>query len=83
MTINDIYLFIACPSTLTLPTIRNTAACYIPSYCTGVSCCVEVPLVGRSFLVSALIDGCNMKLNLEIEKRTVNISLIGYTWGKI
>ncbi|CAC5379438.1 unnamed protein product [Mytilus coruscus] len=70
-----------CPATLTLPTISNTVTCHIPDYCTGVTCCVEAPLIGRSFLVSALIDGCNMKLNLGIEKRTVTVSLIGYSWG--
>jgi hypothetical protein len=76
------FLFIACPASLTLPAITRTVACYIPDYCTGVSCCVEVPLIGRSFLVSVFVDGCDMKLNLWIEKRSVSISLIGYSWGK-
>ncbi|XP_052071171.1 uncharacterized protein LOC127709609 [Mytilus californianus] len=56
--------------------------CYIPSYCTGINCCIEVDQIGKTFNVYALLDGCNWRLTLGIERRKIDISLLDYNWGQ-
>ena len=67
---------------MTLPKIHSSVTCYIPDYCTGINCCVEVGKIGKSFNAYALLDGCNWKLSVGVEKRSFNISLTEYEWGK-
>ncbi|XP_076116682.1 uncharacterized protein LOC143084161 [Mytilus galloprovincialis] len=71
-----------CPLNMTLPKIHSSVSCYIPDYCTGISCCIEVGKIGKSFSTYALMDACNWKLSVGIEKRSFNISLSNYEWGK-
>lgn len=78
-----LYIFLACPLTLSLPKIHSTISCVLSSQCTGVTCCVEVGKIRKSFTVRADIDGCNMKLSFGIEKRHYEIPLIDYKWGKL
>ncbi|VDI06314.1 Hypothetical predicted protein [Mytilus galloprovincialis] len=69
-----------CPLNMTLPKIHSSVSCYIPDYCTGISCCIEVGKIGKSFSTYALMDACNWKLSVGIEKRSFNISLSNYEW---
>ena len=82
-TIYDILYFIACPKSadMTLPKIRGTVSCYVPDYCTGIDCCVDVGKIGKSFRIYALLDACNWKLSIGIEKRAFNFTIIDYKWG--
>ncbi|CAG2189963.1 unnamed protein product [Mytilus edulis] len=72
-----------CPksSDMTLPKIRGTVSCYVPDYCTGIDCCVDVGKIGKSFRIYALLDACNWKLSIGIEKRAFNFTIIDYKWG--
>ncbi|VDH91582.1 Hypothetical predicted protein [Mytilus galloprovincialis] len=74
----------ACPksSDMTLPKIRGTVSCYVPDYCTGIDCCVDVGKIGKSFRIYALLDACNWKLSIGIEKRAFNFTIIDYKWGE-
>jgi hypothetical protein len=49
-------IYTACPKNMTLPKIRGTVNCFIPDYCTGIECCVEVGKIGKSFKLYALLD---------------------------
>ncbi|VDI41394.1 Hypothetical predicted protein [Mytilus galloprovincialis] len=69
-----------CPPAVNLPPIETSMTCYIPNYCTGINCCIEVDQIGKSFNVYALLDGCNQRLTLGIERRKIDISLIEYDW---
>ncbi|CAG2190929.1 unnamed protein product [Mytilus edulis] len=73
----------ACPVSLSLPKIHSTISCVLSAHCTGVTCCVEVGKIRKSFTVYANIDGCNLKLSFGIEKRHFEIPLINYNWGKL
>ncbi|VDI42060.1 Hypothetical predicted protein, partial [Mytilus galloprovincialis] len=74
----------ACPKSadLTLPKIRGTVSCYVPDYCTGIDCCVDVGKIGKSFRIYALLDACNWKLSIGIEKRAFNFTILDYNWGE-
>ncbi|VDI43606.1 Hypothetical predicted protein [Mytilus galloprovincialis] len=71
----------ACPLSLSLPKIHSTISCVLSAHCTGVTCCVEVGKIRKSFTVYADIDGCNLKLSFGIEKRHIEIPLFNYKWG--
>ncbi|VDI38371.1 SWI/SNF-related matrix-associated actin-dependent regulator of chromatin subfamily E, member 1 [Mytilus galloprovincialis] len=71
-----------CPLASDLPPIETSMTCYIPSYCTGINCCIEVDQIGKTFNVYALLDGCNWRLTLGIERRKIDISLLDYNWGE-
>ncbi|XP_071150838.1 uncharacterized protein [Mytilus edulis] len=68
-----------CPLAVNLPPIETSMTCYIPSYCTGINCCIEVDQIGKTFNVYALLDGCNWRLTLGIERRKIDISLLDYS----
>jgi hypothetical protein len=75
--------FIACPSDLVLPALDESVSCHIPEHCTGVECCVDVDLVGRSFHAYVVIDPCQYTLSIGIENLAVNLTLLDYEWGTI
>jgi hypothetical protein len=58
-------------------------SCHIPDYCTGIDCCVDVDLIGKSFNAYVLMDACNYKLSVGIEKLAFNLTLFEYEWGKV
>ncbi|XP_052090897.1 uncharacterized protein LOC127727822 [Mytilus californianus] len=71
-----------CPVELDLPPIDSSVSCYIPDYCTGINCCIEIDQIGKTFNAYALLDGCNWRLTVGIERRKIEISLRDYTWGE-
>jgi hypothetical protein len=74
---------IACPSDLVLPALDDSVSCHLPKQCTGVECCVDVDLVGRSFHAYVQIDPCQYTLGIGIENLVVNLTLLDYEWGKV
>ncbi|XP_053390116.1 uncharacterized protein LOC128553035, partial [Mercenaria mercenaria] len=71
-----------CPKSIKSRALPDFITCHVPSYCTGVDCCVTVGLVKRSFKVYLHLDACNYVFTVGIEKFGVNISLLDYEWGK-
>jgi hypothetical protein len=69
-----------------LPALPVAMACSLPDYCTGIQCCADIPLLGRSFEVHVLLDACHYKLSIGLEKLVLNISLFDYhydTWKEV
>lgn len=56
--------------------------CYLGSSCTQFTCCMDDLVLLRTVDVQVTLDSCNFNLHLQIEKRSVDISLLGYNWGK-
>ena len=56
--------------------------CYLPTRCTAVECCVEVPAISTSFNAHVDIDPCNYMLRIGIEKFSFNKSLDQYSFGE-
>jgi hypothetical protein len=77
----NVFDFLDCPVSLSLPKIRGTTVCHITKTCTAISCCVEVGKVSRTFELQLDIDFCNQKLTFGIEKLTETISLQGFEYG--
>lgn len=77
-----IYMFciLACPADLQLPTLPSNMVCHIPDFCTGVKCCINIPLLGRSIEFHVFIDICNLKLSIGLENLVVNKSLSDYNF---
>ncbi|KAK3101942.1 hypothetical protein FSP39_007535 [Pinctada imbricata] len=71
-----------CPQSVSLPTIPGNDTCHLYDYCTGVRCCVEVEKLQRTIDFSLSLDPCNYRLTINIEKLSVEESLISYTFGQ-
>ncbi|XP_060582668.1 uncharacterized protein LOC132739036 [Ruditapes philippinarum] len=71
-----------CPLKGSLPTLPDNMNCHLVKHCTGFSCCVNVPLLQRSFSFYFDMDSCNFALTAGIEKLQYNQSLINYEFGK-
>jgi hypothetical protein len=47
-----------------------------------VSCCVDVPLIGKKINAYLTLDPCDYKLNLGIEKYQFEFSLLDFKFGE-
>lgn len=77
-----IFIFIECPTQLSLFKIRGTTSCNIKESCTAVSCCIEVGKIGRTFEVELDVDFCNQKMSFGIERLTETLSLQLFEFGQ-
>lgn len=68
---------------MTLPALPDQLKCHVPDYCTGIDSCVYVDQLQRGFRAHLLLDACNFKFSVGIEKLQVEQSLIDYDWGEI
>ncbi|KAK3102203.1 hypothetical protein FSP39_009587 [Pinctada imbricata] len=66
-----------------LPTIIGNSACQVTSECTKINCCLDVPLLNRTFSFYLHIDACYKTLSVGIEKQVRKHSLIGYSFGTV
>ncbi|KAK3589057.1 hypothetical protein CHS0354_008707 [Potamilus streckersoni] len=74
----------ACPAALSkLPTLPDSVSCFVPDYCTGVDCCIEIRPIQRNFNLYLLLDACNYQLTVGIEKFMLNRTLFNYKWGTV
>lgn len=63
--------------------LPRVLSCNLYKSCTGIQCCVDVPLVGKSFEVIFDIDACSNRLDIAIENLHFDVSLLSeYQWGK-
>jgi hypothetical protein len=63
-------------------TSADNINCYLAPSCTAFTCCLDDMVLLRTVDVRVTLDNCNFNLKLQIEKRTVDISLLDYNWGK-
>lgn len=73
-----------CPQSVrtSLSSITDRALCTVSSSCTNIKCCVNVPLLNRTFEVGMELDYSYMSLRVYVEKMTRRQSLIGYQFGQ-
>jgi hypothetical protein len=64
-----------------LPDLGEGVSCHVPDYCTGVHCCVDVPVIGHAFHTYVLLDACNYILSVGIDMLQFNVTLLDYRWG--
>ncbi|XP_052083594.1 uncharacterized protein LOC127720893 [Mytilus californianus] len=70
-----------CLASISLPVLPPTTKCHLFNSCTFISCCVEVPVLQRSFNMFMNLDACNLKLTVGIEKLLFEQMLSSYQWG--
>lgn len=73
--------FLECPLQGSLPSLPDYMSCHLLKHCTGFSCCVNVPVLKRSFSFYFDLDSCNFALTAGVEKLEYNQSLINYEFG--
>lgn len=79
----QLYDFLDCPLNVPMTPLKVPATCLIPSHCTGVDCCVDIDLLGRSLHAYVDLDTCNNQFTVGIEKLKLDpVSLIDYKFGR-
>ncbi|CAC5375019.1 unnamed protein product [Mytilus coruscus] len=71
----------SCDADLSLPTLPSNMACWLPDYCTGIQCCLYIPLLDMSVEFHVLVDVCNLKLSIGLENLVINESLSDYSFN--
>ncbi|XP_052071170.1 uncharacterized protein LOC127709608 [Mytilus californianus] len=71
----------SCDADLSLPTLPSNMACQLPDFCTGIQCCLYIPLLDMSVEFHVLIDICNLKLSIGLENLVINESLSDYSFN--
>jgi hypothetical protein len=75
-------LFLECDQALTLPALPDSAVCILEDTCTGVTCCINVDFLHKTFSAFVELDACNHSLKFGIEKIQEQINLFDYSFGK-
>lgn len=65
-----------CPKSVALADLHTNIMCNIPSYCSGVECCVHSDILDYDFKVEVNIQACDKMLVVTIERLHVDISLV-------
>ena len=60
----------------------NKVTCYVPSQCTAVDCCLDVPALDMSFHTYLSIDPCQYTLYIGIDKYSFKVSLDQIKYGE-
>jgi hypothetical protein len=58
-------------------------SCELLNSCTGVVCCIDVPLINRALQVSLQINQNTQTLQIGIEKLNMTVSLLDFKYGKL
>ncbi|VDI36613.1 Hypothetical predicted protein, partial [Mytilus galloprovincialis] len=64
-----------------LTNLTGPVSCNLDSICNKISCCVDVENLDRTIEISLSIDHCNSKLTLQLERLSIDVSLVDYKWG--
>ncbi|VDI23782.1 Hypothetical predicted protein, partial [Mytilus galloprovincialis] len=70
-----------CGMNMTLMELPAEVSCYITDTCTGIQCCVMNTLLQQTFEISFLLDSCNSRISIGIEKIQYNSTLLDFQWG--
>ena len=72
-----------CPKDIDLRAITDkNVHCHVLDYCTGIRCCMLVPLINWNFEVFLLIDTCNLYLDVSIERLSYTFPIYSYNRSK-
>lgn len=83
--INGFNIFVTdCPLDVqqSLNKVRNDALCTVSSTCAGITCCVNIPLLNRTFEVGINIDYSYKKMRVHVEKMYRKHYFSGFESGK-
>lgn len=79
-----ICFFVDCKKDLntTLPALPSFVRCNVPSFCTGITCCIEEnKVLRRHFTVGVELDDCNHVMTFQVEQLKIQIKLHDYSFG--
>lgn len=66
---------IVCPETFSLTTLPVHTSCTLSPYCSGVTCCTDIALLGMTLQTEVKLDRCQGKLHLAIENHKMATAL--------
>ena len=77
------FFFLDCALDVGLPDISSNTdlTCRLYDTCTGVSCCVDVDEIQTSLEAYVIINGCDQKLEIGVERLNFTVSLGNYPYG--
>ncbi|XP_063408925.1 uncharacterized protein LOC134692405 [Mytilus trossulus] len=64
-----------------LTNLTGSVSCNLDSTCNKISCCVDIENLDRTMEISLSIDHCNSRLTLQLERLSIDVSLVDYKWG--
>lgn len=76
--------FVDCKKDLNtnLPALSSSVRCNVPSFCTGITCCIEEnKVLRRHFTVGVELDDCNHIMTFQVEQLKIQIKLHDYSFG--
>ncbi|KAK3609658.1 hypothetical protein CHS0354_035943 [Potamilus streckersoni] len=71
---------IECGNVIPVNSLPEQLVCNIPDYCTGISCCLSIPRIGRSVKTYLSINTCDLTLTVGIDRLRFTVNLFDYTW---
>lgn len=83
--INGFDIFVTdCPLDVqqSLNKVRNDVLCTVSSTCADITCCVNIPLLNRTFEVGINIDYSYKKIRVHVEKMYRKHYFSGFVSGK-
>ncbi|VDI45264.1 Hypothetical predicted protein [Mytilus galloprovincialis] len=70
-----------CKKVLPIYTIPQDVVCHVGELCTEISCCTETEIIARSLEVKLILDPCDFKLTVAIERLLFEVDLFHFEWG--
>lgn len=77
-----IYCFLGCDGVSTILSLPRDVSCHVGESCTEISCCTETEIISRSLETKLIIDPCDFRLTVGIEKLSFDVDLFDFEWGK-
>ncbi|XP_052067236.1 uncharacterized protein LOC127706620 [Mytilus californianus] len=70
-----------CNEVLRTITIPQDVVCHVGELCTEISCCTETEIIARTLETKLIIDPCDFKLTIAIERLLFEVDLFHFEWG--
>ena len=77
------FLITGCPALVNLPALPTSMSCHITDTCTKLDCCVDVDKLGLSLNAYIILDTCNNRFTVGVDKFSRTISLLNVDFGKL
>ncbi|XP_071123208.1 uncharacterized protein [Mytilus edulis] len=71
-----------CDGVSTILSLPQDVSCHVRESCTEISCCTETEIISRSLETKLIIDPCDFRLTVGIEKLSFDVDLFDFEWGK-
>jgi hypothetical protein len=78
---SKIFLITDCPFDIQTIELTESVTCHIPTFCTGVQCCIRSDVFQRNIQTFVYLHACTNIIEIGIEKMQFSLDLNSYDWG--